>query len=620
MLSQSNLRQSIQKFPYFYEGLAIIAIVIFLGQAFYYAHTNPVSMDEGTYLMKGLLFLRGDYYPFQDYGPWVNKMPLSFLILGIVQLFFGAGLRSGRYFSIFLSLLTVVFLYITVYRLIGKKWATAALWLIAISPMWISLYMHATTQPLIACVLMAAICLILGDEVPLWQVILSGVMTATVVLIRQNMAPVVFFTPIFAFWHHGKRAGWFASLSILLTLGIVHASYYPRIFSIWADMIPFSVPILNQFSPQLGIVSTNPPIQHSNLLRFLIFTEGFRFYFFSFVGLVLSLVLWKGDYSSRGTYLRRVVISLSWIVVLLWGIHLYGAVGNDYCPFCYSGYLAFFAPVVLLLSLISLTGWNKNPGFLRSAAVVCLVLFFSVSIGYSIRVSLRWLLDLPVPRISHGQILPGASKVWSLLSSALGIPHALLDDLIPPLICLLGGFMVVIIGFTIARFNKSKTGGAYYTAIIFLVLGSVLLPMEFFGKGNYSLKCSADIIVRTEEVGTKIASIVKPASLVYWENDLSPLPLLYINKVRVFPPQLNHWYGYFQKGDADILSKYGFWNNELAQRWIKQADYALLAEPYTRKWSRQPGFLTQYDEVNFTLPTDPCDNENGSPIHIFRRK
>ncbi|MEI7988166.1 MAG: glycosyltransferase family 39 protein [Chloroflexota bacterium] len=620
MLSQSKIKQSIQQIPFFFEGLTLLAVMIFLGQAFYYAHTSPVSMDEGTYLMKGLLYLRGDYYPFQDYGPWVNKMPFSFLIPGIAQIVFGPGLRTGRYFSIFLSLLTMLFLYITIHQLVGKKWATLALWVMAISPMWISFYVHATTQPIVACMLMAAVYLILGDKKPLWQVVLSGILTAMVVLTRQNMAPVVLFTPIFAFWQHGKRAGWFASIALVLTLFIVHVIYYPKIFSIWADMIPFSIPLLDQFSPQLGIILSKPPIQHSNSLRFTIFLEGFRFYFLPLVGLVFTWLLWKDEDRSHGMILRRAVVSLSLLVISLWGVHIYGALGNDYCPFCYSGYISFFAPVVLLLVLISMDGWRKKPGQASSVVVVMLVLFFSIAIGYSVRLSLRWLLDLPVPRISNGQILPGASQLWGILSFGSGASYTLLKDLIPTLMCLLVGLLTVISGFVIVRFNKSKTSGAYTTAIIFLILGAILLPMEFFGKGNYSLNCPADVIARTEEVGAQIVTVVKPNSLVYWENDLSPLPLLYLNNVRIFPPQLNHGYSFFLQGDPDILAKNGFWSNELAQRWIEQADYALLAEPYTRKWLKSPIFLSRYDEVNFTSQTDPCDKKNGSPIHIFRRK
>jgi len=44
-----------------------------------FAHATISNLDEGAYLLKGLLFAGGEYRPF-DPGIWTNKAPLAFLI------------------------------------------------------------------------------------------------------------------------------------------------------------------------------------------------------------------------------------------------------------------------------------------------------------------------------------------------------------------------------------------------------------------------------------------------------------------------------------------------------------------------------------------------------------
>jgi hypothetical protein len=91
--------------PWLAEGLALVAGIAYLFQALRYAHTQVMILDEGSYLVKGFLFATGQYWPFQDYGPWTNHMPLAFLIPGYAQVLFGPGLRTGRYLAVFLAAL-----------------------------------------------------------------------------------------------------------------------------------------------------------------------------------------------------------------------------------------------------------------------------------------------------------------------------------------------------------------------------------------------------------------------------------------------------------------------------------------------------------------------------------
>ena len=82
--------------PWLAGLLTAAAFALYFIQAVIYAHSMDVTMDEGTYLMKGLLFIKGIYRPFQEFGPITNKMPLSYLIPGAAQAVFGPGLRTGE--------------------------------------------------------------------------------------------------------------------------------------------------------------------------------------------------------------------------------------------------------------------------------------------------------------------------------------------------------------------------------------------------------------------------------------------------------------------------------------------------------------------------------------------
>ena len=44
----------------------------------------------------------------------------------------------------------------------------------------------------------------LGEDRPLWQIILGSILAALAVLTRQNMAPVLPLLVLYIFWQHGK--------------------------------------------------------------------------------------------------------------------------------------------------------------------------------------------------------------------------------------------------------------------------------------------------------------------------------------------------------------------------------------------------------------------------------
>jgi len=119
-------------------------------------------------------------------------------------------------------------------------------------------------------------------------------------------------------------------------------------------------------------------------------------------------------------------------------------------------------------------------------------------------------------------------------------------------------------------------------------------------------------------LGTYLADQIPPGSLVYWQGGLSPAPLLYIPDVQVFAPQLNQDYSFHLSGESEALYKYGFWNRELAEQWLAEADYALVVTRYYKDWVKETLQDTEkYELQGIAPPTVLC--EPDAVIRVFRR-
>lgn len=102
------------------DVLALLGLLAYFIQAMVFAHTTISNLDEGAYLLKGVLFATGEYRPF-DPGISTNKAPLAFLIPGFVQLIFGAGLRTGRYLAVFFGVMAVIGVWTASRRIGGAR-------------------------------------------------------------------------------------------------------------------------------------------------------------------------------------------------------------------------------------------------------------------------------------------------------------------------------------------------------------------------------------------------------------------------------------------------------------------------------------------------------------------
>jgi hypothetical protein len=114
--------------------------------------------------------------------------------------------------------------------------------------------------------------------------------------------------------------------------------------------------------------------------------------------------------------------------------------------------------------------------------------------------------------------------------------------------------------------------------VVFIVAGWLLRPARVLGSGYQNYDCGGDVIASYEAVGKSLSEVIPPGAKIYWRGGLSAVPLLYLPGVEIYPPQINDGYSFRESGDSQDLRRYGFWNQELAEEWMADADYVLVRE------------------------------------------
>ena len=618
--------------PWLAEVIALAGGALFLLQSWTYAHTQASLLDEGAYLVKGYLFATGKYWPYQDYGPWTNHMPLAFLIPGYVQAVFGPGLRTGRYLAVFLSLLILMGIWILIRRLGGRWWAVLAVWSLALNPAVIKLYSLANSQSLLACLFVWTMVLVLGEARPDWQLLAGSALAGLMMMTRVNLAPVLFLVVAYILWAYGWRTGLLAALAGFLPVLVGHAIYWPGIMRIWAHWIPADVvPFLRPFAHPPGSDPTwNPVVTLDS--RVTSFFHGFRFHFVALVGALGALLLWPGRENWKSSWQYKMAVFLSGLLVSMFLFHMWAALGKDYCVFCFPVYLSFFTFLGLILLVVSFHAWARELPFWRQGLVVITILVLSTGLGYSafteIGDRLLPVLDLQVPRMGSMRILPGSVPLGALLQNRFGLAPLALEQLARRVLPALAGLLVGLVllgaaGLAAKRLAPLRRPGARVpfaslALVSFLALGYFLSPTIVLGGGYNTYDCAGDVIRGYEAAGEHLARLIPPGSRVYWRGGNSAVPLLYLEEVEIFPAQINGDYSLRIGGDPDALARYGFWSEELARQWANEADFILIEERLFGGWLGELVEAGGHNELRETPSTVLC--RGNASIHIYKKR
>lgn len=617
--------------PWFSILLALLGGLICLLQMFNYSHTQVSVLDEGAYLYKGFLFLRGDYDIYQDYGPWSNHMPLSFLIPGTVQYLFGPGLGAGRNFSILLTMSMLAGLWVIVRRFSGVWWGALAVWIFAFNPAVLKIYSVAVPQSLVICMLVWTLALSLGGRRPLWQLILASVISGLMVMTRINMLPVPPLLVLYILWQFSIKTGLLCGMISLGTILVAHALYWPEILKMWALQLPRSVlPVLDSYrSPVDKTPVWNPDVSIQG--RLLSFLHAIRIHFVPIVGVISTLFLWpkKSKWPNSGTF-KAVVFLLTLFSSLLL-IHFWAALFQDYCVFCLSGYIGYFGTTGLLIGMITIPYWTRSQPLWKQILIAGFILTLTTAAGFSsFEDTAQMLMNFPIPRlvVDFPDISPGFVSIDKILINKFNLEFSTLRRTLPTLFGLFAGILVLLFGFLLNRYQRKKqqklkttntsgTSTAYWSLVVLLIAGIFLAPSVFLGGAGGETECSHDVIASYKEAGEHLTETVPPGSTTFWFGGLSVAPLLNAPDINIYPPQINDGYSYFLKGDAQELYKFGYWTRDLAKNWMREADYILIEERSYDDWRREEIEAGGYEELEATPLQVQC--RENSWIHVFKR-
>ena len=68
---------------------------------------------------------------------------------------------------------------------------------------------------------------------------------------------------------------------------------------------------------------------------------------------------------------------------------------------------------------------------------------------------------------------------------------------------------------------------------------------------------------------------------MFWDVK-SDMLLLYLPEVEIFLPQANYRFTLVNdpQADPDQMQRFGWWNHELGEEWIRQADYIVVEQRF----------------------------------------
>lgn len=633
--TSSTLVNKLSAIPWLAEAIALLGGMFYLLQSYIFAHTQTSVLDEGAYLYKGYLFVTGQYSIYQEYGPVSNHMPLAFYIPGAVQAIFGSGIRTGRYFAIFLGLLMLLGLWLLARRLGGRWWATAAVLIVAINPAIIKMYSVAVSQVIVSCMLVWSLYFVLGRQRSLWQITLGSILAGLMLLTRVNMTPYLPLLILYIFWQHGRKSGLVAAFAGGAAVVLGHALFWPGIMLIWAKWLPRgSTPFLNTWRPAGSLGSWAWKPETSFYGRMISLFWSIRFHFVAMLGAFAAVLLWSSRKDWKNRFAFRTAVFLCTLFYMLLIAHMWATIWNDACVFCLPGYVAFFFPVGILLLVVTFSSWRRRTAWWYGLVVALFLLVVSAGIGFSAFEDFgNTLLELQIPRIliNPTKFESGTAPLGAILVNKFQVDVKVLKRLLPALAGLfIGAFILALVAISLWLLKRRQISGvetpsdgsagfAYWAMIIFLILGFILSPTTLLGGGYRSYDCDWDTIASYEDVGAHLAQVIPAGSSVYWAGGQSVVPLLYVSDIEIFPAQINGVFSFYNGGEADILEKRGFWNAELAARWLNEADYVLIRrQEYMGSPVREVVNAGDFDELEQTPPSSPC--MELSEIRIFVRK
>lgn len=602
----------IQKTPLI---LALIAGIVYLIQAIYYALYQIPIMDEGAYLYKGYQYILGNYSPFQPYGFWTNKMYLPFYLYGWIQKLFSPGLLAPRLFAIFLGLLTLLGTW-QITRRLGNNWLAAfAVWAFALNPELISTYSLGISQVLVICAFTWVLVLVLGENQPAWQVIAGACLAAVMIFLRENMIFVIPLLAIYLFWQHGKKIGLISLLGMVIILIIGHLIFWPGILYLWTRQIPV---LGNAFIEKAATTAVSGISKKaSTMIRIHSLATALRVFTIPLLCSLLVLVFWpkKGQWKTPAHQNTTIFLLVTYAVLLI--THAYASIGNDYCIYCSTNYFAFFGSMGLIIFAAGYSSLDRSPSRLKKILLAVLILAITTIVGFSLFEIIGYpLINIKLPRIHDGTFAAGNVHLWQIFANKYGLPEETTRKIIPAITGFLVGIVTLALMWLIPNFidkYQRKNHTIFSISILMAIIFAISPLLDWLPVNTLS---NTNIPAFYQSIAQQLKSKISSKSHVYLDGSFSTILLLYLPDAKIYPPQINGDFSYKSKSDDDAALKAGLWDANLERKWRAEADVFIIGQDQISSWLEDIlNYYLLYDSTESNMGTSP----DALGIYVFSR-
>jgi hypothetical protein len=257
----------------------------------------------------------------------------------------------------------------------------------------------------------------------------------------------------------------------------------------------------------------------------------------------------------------------------------------------------------------------------RRALLISVLLLFAAGLGsyYFQRIG-EWSLEaFQFPRVNNAGQFTWAS-LGDVLTYIFNLPLDVQKRVGAAFTGALAGIALLIIYWIVQRFTliKNWTGQNTSLAILnlFLIVGAILPPAA--NAGSYATPCSTNFLSYYEQAGKALADAIPPDSLVYWKGSGRHIAMmLYVDDIRIFPPQITAGAGYVQAGDPERLLRFGLFNDEMDLEWRESANYFIIWKGYPNIELSDFQNDDRYEAVQFDMENlSQCEDV----LYVFRRR
>jgi len=604
--------------------VAILITAVYVFQAVQYTKTIEPVMDEGTYLLKGKWYWEDTFQPFEENGPLTNKPPFSFYILGLSQVLLKPGLASGRYFAVFLSVLLLLGQWLTVKKLAGSWWANLSISLYAISPAWIIYFSRAMTQVVTSLIVIWSLYFFLGKDRTRLQLLIGAILSAVIVMVRQNMLPFYLLTLLYILWENSWRKSALPILASLFAFLGMNIVYWPQIYqNIWQPLLPafFNNLVSSILHFDLLTGDTGQSLlayEYNAVYETQVFFDGIRYFFLPCMAALFSFILlFPKTLFKDKNYKGIAYLTISFLILTI--MHFVYALYKNVLLYSFPAYYAFYIPIgVTLLPLIGkdiLNIKSKARQWILGITIVAVCTGIGLSLYREIA---PFFMNMNLPSINQ-RTLSGPYELWDVLLNQYHISIRTQEFIIPTVVGFLGGLLILLIAKLIHSIVHKKGKHSSYGGtliLVFFVLGYLLSPTFILSKNSsIPIHPGANIPEEFEQTAEQFKHVLPENAQVYWDG-FTPIMFLYLPDTHVFPAQLNLEFYYRVNGDTIAIENHGFWNNEIAVRWMEEADILVFTEyTYQKRFATlDPDIQSRFSRLPVQINLDPFNKQDTAII------